>query len=145
MPEAVNEWARQVHEIMDNWVHVQSRLWDEMFKMMKAAGQTPPGSATAVPAKRVSAQPPEAAQIAPSATDQPAGKDDLKVLAGLGPVTEKRLNASGITSFRQLAGLSAEAVKDIETKVLKQPGRFKRYDLIAQAKAEHEKKYHETL
>jgi predicted flap endonuclease-1-like 5' DNA nuclease len=58
-------------------------------------------------------------------------KDDLKMIRGIGPAIEKKLNNAGILTFEALAGLSAEELEHIlgNAKRLAQEG-----DLISQAK-----------
>ena len=58
-------------------------------------------------------------------------KDDLKVIRGIGPVIEKRLNNAGVYTFEALAGLSVTELENIlgNARRLAQEG-----DLIAQAK-----------
>lgn len=47
-------------------------------------------------------------------TSKPQQKDNLKLIEGLGPAFEKKLNAAGITSFAQLAALSADDLVNLE-------------------------------
>jgi large subunit ribosomal protein L21 len=58
------------------------------------------------------------------------GKDDLKVIKGIGPALEKKLNDAGILTFAALARLAAEELEAIlgNTSRLVQEG-----NLIAQA------------
>jgi len=58
-------------------------------------------------------------------------KDDLKMIKGIGPAIEKKLNQAGIHTFEALAQLTAEELEDIlgSTKRLVQEG-----NLITQAK-----------
>jgi predicted flap endonuclease-1-like 5' DNA nuclease len=58
-------------------------------------------------------------------------KDDLKMIRGIGPAIEKKLNNAGILTFEALAGLSAEELEHIlgNAKRLAREG-----DLISQAK-----------
>ena len=58
-------------------------------------------------------------------------KDDLKVIKGIGPAIEKKLNQAGIYTFEALARLSTEELENIlgTTKRLVQEG-----NLITQAK-----------
>lgn len=63
---------------------------------------------------------------------QPANtRDDLKVIKGIGPAIEKKLNQAGIHSFEALARLSNEELENIlgTTRRLVQEG-----NLISQAK-----------
>ena len=60
-----------------------------------------------------------------------AGKDDLKVIKGIGPAIEKKLNNAGIQTIDALARLTVEELENIlgNTRRLVKEG-----DLIAQAK-----------
>lgn len=60
--------------------------------------------------------------------------NDLKMIAGIGPGLEKKLNAAGITSYAQIASLSAEDIVRLEREVVKFAGRITRDDWIGQAK-----------
>ena len=62
-----------------------------------------------------------------------APKDDLKLVTGIGPGLEKKLQDVGITSFEQIANLSDLQIVDLETNVVKFTGRIKRDDWIGQA------------
>lgn len=68
----------------------------------------------------------------PSKPVRPANtRDDLKVIKGIGPAIEKKLNQAGIHSFEALARLSNEELENIlgTTRRLVQEG-----NLISQAK-----------
>ncbi len=43
-------------------------------------------------------------------SDLPVATDDFKLITGIGPAIERRLHDAGITTYSQLAGLSAEAI-----------------------------------
>lgn len=79
---------------------------------------------------------PEAEEIkeeAASAAAADAPADDLKKLDGLGPAAVKKLNEAGITTFVQIAALSAEDVARVEEETgLK--GKFERGNWVEQAK-----------
>ena len=70
----------------------------------------------------------------PAPAEPPTGPDDLKMIAGIGPVLERALNAHGITSFAQIAALKKRDIAELEEK-LKFPGRVARDEWIKQAKA----------
>ena len=58
-------------------------------------------------------QPRPAAEVAPEpATSPQAGPDDLTVIKGLGPAMQRKLEAAGISSFKQLAEADAQALTD---------------------------------
>ncbi len=59
------------------------------------------------------------------------GKDDLKVIKGIGPAIERKLNETGIDTFAALARLTVEELENIlgsTKRLVKDPG-----NLIAQA------------
>ncbi len=43
--------------------------------------------------------------------------NDLKLLSGVGPAMEKKLNAEGITSINQIAEMSKEEIADLDAKI----------------------------
>lgn len=67
--------------------------------------------------------------------EAPAGKaDDLKLISGVGPVLEGKLNAIGITTWAQVAALKKADIAKLEDH-LAFPGRVARDEWIKQAKA----------
>ena len=80
----------------------------------------------------------------PVVTPGVASSDDLKLISGIGPALEKKLNACGVRSFRDLATLDSAHIERIEA-VIKFAGRIHREDWMGQAKAQHFQKYHEQL
>lgn len=65
---------------------------------------------------------------------KPAAKpDDLKLLKGVGPVLEKKLNAEGITNFTQIAAWKKADIAGFDAK-LNFRGRIERDGWVAQAK-----------
>lgn len=80
----------------------------------------------------------------PSVKPGVTSPDDLKLISGIGPAMEKKLNACGVISFRDLATLDQTHIERIET-AIKFAGRIHREDWIGQAKAQHFQKYQEQL
>ena len=73
----------------------------------------------------------ETAEAAPAAAA--AEGDDLKKLDGAGPAAVKKLNEAGITTFAQIAAMSADDVARVEEETgLK--GKFERGNWVEQAK-----------
>ncbi len=72
-------------------------------------------------------------------------RDDLKLLNGIGPVLEGKLNAAGIHSYRQLAALTDADIDRLESEAINLSGRVRREDWIGQAKALCLQKYGEPL
>ena len=65
--------------------------------------------------------------------DGPDGeKDDLKLISGVGPVLENKLNELGIYHFRQIAKFEAKDI-DLVNDAMAFPGRIERDEWIAQA------------
>jgi predicted flap endonuclease-1-like 5' DNA nuclease len=63
----------------------------------------------------------------------PARQDDLKLISGVGPGLEKKLQDAGITSFAQIVALTDAEITELEANVVKFAGRIKRDDWIGQA------------
>jgi predicted flap endonuclease-1-like 5' DNA nuclease len=61
-------------------------------------------------------------------------KDDLKIISGVGPVLEKKLNKQGIKTFAQIAAWKKADVVKFD-KVLDFKGRIEREEWVKQAKA----------
>lgn len=59
--------------------------------------------------------------------------DDLKLISGVGPALEKKLNAQGVTSLKQIAEFTAEDVARVD-EGLNFKGRIEREGWIQQAK-----------
>ena len=75
---------------------------------------------------------PVEAPAPPQQTEAATEKDDLKVIKGIGPAIEKKLNSAGISTFAALAALTK---KDLENILGSQVRRLQdENDLIAQAK-----------
>ena len=94
---------------------------DWMFPIIKSAAQ------------QRETKKPEQVQSVSAIAQIPAPKDDLKLITGVGPGLEKKLQDVGITSFEQIAKLSDLQIADLETNVVKFTGRIKRDDWIGQA------------
>ena len=60
------------------------------------------------------AAPKAAAKAAPKAAPAAAAADDLTQLTGVGPAAAKKLNEAGLTSFAQIAALSADDIAAID-------------------------------
>lgn len=85
---------------------------------------------------RMETSAPQAVPLESAAPPPPATttseKDDLKVIKGVGPAIERKLNAAGIQTFAALSRLSA---KDLENILGSQVKRLQdENDLLAQAK-----------
>ena len=94
---------------------------DWMFPIIKSAAQ------------QRETKKPEQVQSVSAIAQIPAPKDDLKLITGVGPGLERKLQDVGITSFEQIAKLSDLQIADLETRVVRFAGRIKRDDWIGQA------------
>ena len=72
-----------------------------------------------------------------------AESDDLKLINGIGPVLEGKLNSVGIHRYQQIAALTDADIEQLETEVIHLSGRIRRDDWIGQARVLHAKKYGE--
>lgn len=173
-PEVMTSWVQQMEEVLQRWIQTQNQWWDEYFAVLRRGGFASPdwaslqAATTAKPEKtRKPAQPSKPikpskpAEVAPepaatpSQTETPAQPtsavaadsgqvDDLKLISGVGPALEKKLNACGIVNYRELAALSDADIDRVEA-TIKSFGRIRRDDWIGQAKALHFEKYQEQL
>jgi len=118
----------------------------------KPAAKKPAAKAKAAPAAKTKAAAKPAAKKAlakkvapkPAAKAAPKGdvlfavpagdKDDLKLISGVGPVLEGKLNALGITQFSQVAKFTKKQIAEVDDR-LSFKGRIERDDWKAQAKA----------
>lgn len=87
-----------------------------------------------------SAEPPTAPtpEMAPErAAISALAVDDLKVINGVGPAIEKRLNEAGVFNYQQIANWSDEDIDRIEAAVMsgRFVGRIRRDDWVGQAKS----------
>ncbi len=60
-------------------------------------------------------------------------KDDLKLISGVGPFIEKKLNQIGLFTFEQIASLSPDQVEQVTQAIEFFPGRIQRDDWVGQA------------
>lgn len=61
-------------------------------------------------------------------------KDDLKLIVGIGPKIEKKLNKLGVYTFEQIRDLTPEMMEQITTKLKSFPDRIARDNWVGQAK-----------
>lgn len=101
----------------------------------------PVAKAPSKPAAKVAAKPAAKATTAKAAPKgaalfaKPAGKaDDLKLISGVGPVLEKKLNALGITKWDQVSKFKKADITMVDD-ALSFKGRIDRDDWVKQAKA----------
>lgn len=61
--------------------------------------------------------------------------DDLKVIVGVGPFLEKKLNAIGIYTFRQIANFNQDDIDQVNDVIEFFPGRIERENWVGQSAA----------
>ncbi len=86
----------------------------------------------------------QAVAVTGGAATAPA-TDDLRLIWGIGPVLEKRLNEYGISTFRQIALWTKQDIIDFETHLPAFKNRVERDQWVAGAREEHLKKYGEAF
>ena len=67
-------------------------------------------------------------------------KDDLKIIQGIGPFIEKKLNDIGIYTYRQISNFDQVLIDKVTTAIEFFPGRIQRDNWVGQAKTLYEKK-----
>ena len=63
-----------------------------------------------------------------------AEKDDLKMISGIGPFIEKRLNGLSIYTFRQISKFTAQDIVIVNDAIKYFEGRIERDDWVGQAR-----------
>ena len=163
-PAGLAQWSQQVEEVMQGWLEAQTQLWNDWFRLLRdenideqalkeaakkagaAAADAVPGTATPEVAIPKASKPKAAKTAKPKpAPTQAEVRDDLKLIKGIGPKLEEKLNAEGIVNYRQVAALDDAKIQDLEARIIKFQGRIGRDDWIGQAKKLHADKYNETL
>ncbi|MEO9575316.1 MAG: 50S ribosomal protein L21 [Tateyamaria sp.] len=94
--------------------------------------KAPKAAPKAEAAPKAKAEPKAEAKKAAPAKAAASDGDDLKQLSGVGPALEKKLHATGVTTFAQIAAWTPEDVAAIDEK-LSFKGRIEREGWIAQA------------
>jgi len=69
-----------------------------------------------------------------------SGKDDLKLINGVGPALEKKLNDLGIFTFKQVSEFDTDMVGTVNDAIEFFPGRVQRDDWVGQSKKLHQTK-----
>jgi large subunit ribosomal protein L21 len=95
-------------------------------------GAKPKPAAKPAPGEKSTAETP-AAKPAAEAESSPAIVDDIKLISGVGPALEKKLNGLGITSLKQIAAFSPEEIERVDGE-LSFKGRIDREEWVTQAK-----------
>lgn len=94
-----------------------------------AAKVAAPKAEKKAPAKKAAAKSDE---VAPLFTAPEGPADDLKLISGVGPVLEKKLNALGVMTFEQVAAMSKDDIIKLDD-ALSFKGRIDRDDWLNQA------------
>lgn len=94
-----------------------------------AAKEAAPKAEKKAPAKKAAAK---SDDVAPLFTAPEGPADDLKLISGVGPVLEKKLNALGVMTFAQVAAMSKDDIVKLDD-ALSFKGRIERDDWLSQA------------
>jgi large subunit ribosomal protein L21 len=118
---------------------------DEIARARHAAKQQGVAAVTSAPAPKANKTAKPAAAAAPAAEKAPAKAkaapkakaadgftDDIKLIGGVGPAIEKKLNEAGITSLKQIAAWTAEDVARFD-ETMSFHGRVERDEWVQQA------------
>jgi NADH-quinone oxidoreductase subunit E len=85
--------------------------------------------------RKTSTEPSATKQEGPLRLDRPDGEpDDLKLISGVGPKLEQKLNALGFWHYGQIANWTKKHIKIVDDE-LSFKGRIERDDWVKQAKA----------
>ena len=95
-------------------------------------GKKPSAKKPAAKTQKPKAEPATEAE-APAFTRPDGEPDDLKKLPGVGPATEKKLNALGVTQYAQIAAFTAEEIEQVDA-ALNLKGKIEQDDWPALAK-----------
>lgn len=99
---------------------------------IKVAVTHAPDDAEAIALSRIAARADEV-NIARIGMASAAEADDLKVISGVGPFLEKKLNAINIYTFRQIANFTPEDIDKVNDIIEFFPGRIERDNWVGQA------------
>ena len=123
----------QIQKSMQKSIETQQQLWGQWFTGLggeKAEAE----EAKPVAAKAKKRQPKTAAKSKKPAAKSARSGDDLKQISGIGPGLEKKLKDNGISTLKQLAGLSDKDVEKLESEIVRFSGRIKREKWVEQAR-----------
>jgi len=114
--------------------HLDEKTLCEMEPVIVVANKAASAPKAKVEAIRVNPAPETDAAPEPAANGADGeGTDDLKVISGVGPVLERKLNALGITRYSDIAAWTRKEIEDFDDK-LDFKGRIEREDWVAQAR-----------
>lgn len=97
-----------------------------------ADGKKAPAKKAATPKPAEAPKEDTATEAAPTTAAKTEGGDDLTKIKGLGKVAAEKLNDAGITTYAQIAVLSADEIATLEESV--GAGKFEKNEWVAQAK-----------
>lgn len=122
----------------DNWID-QARL---LMQGKIVTGNKTAKNKKEVVQKSLPKRTPRKRSIKALGMKRPSGKlDDLQLINGVGPTLEKKLHRLGIYHYEQLAHVTAEEIKLIDSKLKTYKGRLKRDKWPMQARRLH-KEFH---
>jgi len=119
IPEELNSLIEKLNETMSGWIKIQAELWQYGVESLSKA-ENKPGTSSIVPKPGYSAR-----------NDKP---NNLRLISGIEPNLEKKLNDYGIVSFLQIADLGDAEIDLLENNIIQFPGRIRRENWVGQAK-----------
>lgn len=121
---------RAIHEL-ERELTTTERAVDDCHRMNVVVAHAP-DDAEAVALNRIAARADEV-NIARIGMASASEADDLKVISGVGPFLEKKLNAINIYTFRQIANFTPEDIDKVNDIIEFFPGRIERDNWVGQA------------
>ena len=122
-----DEWVLSAKEILNGTYN-----WEERRKAREALNKKKPAKKTAAKKK---AAPKKAAVTADGKkTTRKDGKDDLKLIFGIGPKIEKMLNKDGVNSFEDIAAWKKADIAKYADKLEGFSDRIERDEWVLSAK-----------
>ncbi|MBS0154403.1 MAG: hypothetical protein JSS38_07405 [Nitrospira sp.] len=140
--QALQKEVQSIPEKDEQIERLQKRL-----RELRATLRTAPAAGATAPAPQ-QPRPNGAGATAPSSPakiTKPVQADDLKKIAGIGPVFAETLQKLGTRTFIQIARWKPEDIEKIAKKLATDPDRINRENWIAGAKKQHYQKYKERL
>ena len=117
------------------WI-IDFMYWRKRYKQIEQENADLKEQIATLQAEKATSPKPRAKKSTPS--ESKPRKDNLKVISGIGPVIEKKLNQAGITSFEQMAKLKPNQLEEILGELVRRLA--DEADLIVQAKDLAQKK-----
>ncbi len=134
--------VKTVDELLNFRGRIDRDDWIKQARVLMRQNSTKNSNATS---KKASQRSSRKSKMKPLGMKRPTGElDDLQLINGVGPTLERKLHRLGIYHFEQIAHLTAEDIKLIDSKLKTYKGRVKRDKWPMQARRLH-KEFHASL